>query len=65
MQRYLLTEGTADRHEIVQAMLDVDDERGLQFRASSIELCSHVIIDFYLEANFERLSWENNSLGNG
>jgi len=65
MQRYSLTEGTADRHEIVKAVLDVDDERGLQCRASGIELCGHVIINLYLESDFERLLRENNPLGNG
>ena len=46
-------------------MLNVDDERGLQYRGSRVELCGYVIVDFYLEGDFKCLLREDNSLGNG
>ena len=64
MRRYLLTERAADRYEIVEAMLDVNDESGLQYRTSCIKFGGHVIVDFDLEGDFERLLREDNPLGN-
>ena len=65
MRGYLLTERAADRYEIVEAMLDMSDECGLQCRTSGVKLSGHVIVDFDLEGDFERLLWEDNTLGNG
>jgi len=64
MRRDLLTERAADRYEIVETVLDMNDERGLQCRASSVKFGGHVIVDFDLEGDFERLLREDNSLGN-
>ena len=63
MRRYLLTKRAADRYEIVEAMLDVNDERGLQCRPSGVKFGRHMIVDFDLEGDFERFLREDNSLG--
>lgn len=64
MRRYIPTERAADRYEIVEAMLDMNDERGLQCRASSVKFGGYVIVDFDLEGDFERFLREDNTLGN-
>jgi hypothetical protein len=45
-------------------MLDMNDERGLQCKASGVKFGGHVIVDFDLEGDFERLLRKDNSLGN-
>lgn len=65
MLEYLLTKRAADRYEIVEAMLDVNDERGLQCRTSGVKFSGHVIVDFDLEGDFKSLLREDNTLGNG
>lgn len=64
MRRFLPTERAADRYEIVEAMLDVNDERGLQCRAPGVKFGGYVIVDFDLEGDFERFLREDNPLGN-
>ena len=64
MRRNLPTERAADRYKIVEAMLDMNDQRGLQYRASGVKFGGHVIVDFNPEGDFERFLREDNTLGN-
>jgi hypothetical protein len=65
LRGYLLTERAIDRYEIVEAMLDMNNECGLQLRVSGVQLGSHVIVNFDFEGDFECLVWKNDSLGKG